>query len=150
MTDEFVMEYRKDHNDNDYVLLGELELFDSYDNIVQKVIGNINIKGKAKNVIVELYLREGWEKPHVHLYNNETGFKCAIRLDTNSYFIHGKYTDKLNDKQSKLFDEFMSKKIGPNNNTRWSYAVTSFNMEFPNHPIKTKNQPKYSMLNYTT
>lgn len=150
MTDEFVMEYRKDHNDDDYVLLGELELFDTHDTIVQKVLGDINLKGKAKNVIVELYLREGWEKPHLHVYNKEVGFFAAIRLDINSYFIHGKYKDKLNDKQAKLFDEFMSNKAKNVSISRWRYAVDTFNMEFPDHSIKVKDKPKYIMLNYTT
>lgn len=149
MNEQFIMEYRKDHDIDDYVLLGTIELFDNHDPIVEKVLGNINLKNKVKMVTVELYLREGWEKPHLHIYNNDKSFNCAVRLDVNSYFIHGDYKDVLNEKQAKLFDNFMKENPKNVSVSRWRYAVDTFNLEFPEHPIKTKEQPKYSMLNYT-
>lgn len=147
MDEKFMMEYRKDHDPDNYTILGEIELFDIHDTKIEKVLGSINLKKKAKYVIVELYLREDWENPHIHLYNEETGFRCAIRLDTNSYFIHGKYQDKLNDKQAKIFDEFMREKyeLVP---SRWIYAVSTFNSEFSDHKIKTTKQPDYTRLNH--
>ena len=138
--------YYESHDENDYILIGDLELFEDHDSFVEKVIGNLNLKNKAKLVIIELFLREGWQKPHLHLYNDH--FKCAIRLDTNEYFIHGNYKDKLNDKQAKLFDNFMREKIKFRETTKWMLSIDNFNNEFPDHPIKIQEQPDYTMINY--
>ena len=97
---------------------------------------------------VEVYTNEGWEKPHLHLYNDH--FKCAIRLDVNQYFLHGQYTDKLNDAQAKIFDKFMREKIKRRNTTKWDYAVDTFNLHYDDHSITVKEQPDYTKLNYTS
>jgi hypothetical protein len=139
------MEYYKTHDDNEYTLLGEIELFDDY-YYSEYVLGDVNMKRKVKSVTVELYTSEGWEKPHLHLYNDH--FKCAIRLDVNQYFIHGKYQDKLNDNQAKLFDDFMRTKDDAI--TTWMLAKELFNRQFRDHKITVKEQPDYTKLNYTT
>ena len=147
MTEKERMVYYESHNENDYILIGDLELFEDHDSFVEKVIGNLNLKNKAKLLTIELFLREGWQKPHIHLYNDH--FKCAIRLDTNEYFIHGNYKDKLNDKQAKLFDTFMRGSVdGPRFLSKWEYCIFTFNTEFPDHKIKIKEQSNYTMINY--
>ena len=146
MTEKERMVYYESHNENDYILIGDLELFEDHDQFVENTLGNLNLKNKAKLLTIELFLREGWQKPHIHLYNDH--FKCAIRLDTNEYFIHGNYKDKLNDKQAKLFDNFMREKIKFRETTKWMLSIDNFNNEFPDHPIKIQEQPDYTMINY--
>lgn len=138
--------YYESHDDNDYVMIGQIELFDDHDAMVEKVIGDLDLKGKIKSVTVELFLREGWTKPHFHVYNDH--FSTAIRLDTNEYFIHGKYKDKLNDRQAKILDEFLRGFDKGIDISRWTLAKYDFNREFPGHIITTKHQPDYTMLNY--
>ena len=139
--------YYESHDDNDYVMIGQIELFNDHDAVVEYVLGDLNLKGKAKTVTVELYTKEGWEKPHLHVYNDH--FSTAIRLDTNEYFIHGKYKDKFNDKQAKLFDTFMREIMkGPVEVSRWAYCVLTFNAQYPNKLITVKEQPNYTMINY--
>lgn len=138
-------EYYETHDDNEYTMLGQIELFDEYS--MESVIGALNLGKKTKTVTVELYNREGWEKPHLHVYNDY--FKCAIRLDINQYFKHGYHQDTLNDSQAKKFDAFMREKIPYTNNTNWTFAVTEFNRQFPDKAIKVKEQPDYTKLNYT-
>ena len=141
------MVYYESHNEDDYILIGQLELFEDHDTIVEIALGDLNLKNKAKSVTIELFLREGWEKPHLHLYNDH--FNCAIRLDTNEYFIHNKYKDKLNDKQAKLFDNFMNSCDKGVKINRWTMVKYEFNREFPRHIIDIEDKPDYSMLNYT-
>ncbi len=124
------MEYYESHDDNDYMLLGDL-----------------NLKGKAKIIIVELCLKEGWKKSYFHLYNDS--FDCAIKLNANEYFIHGEYKDKLNDDQAKLFDEYLREMPKYVDISRWTLAKYDFNRKFQNHTIKIKEQPNYTMINYT-
>ncbi len=143
---EYTNIYYESHDREDYMILGQLELFEDHDPFVENTLGNLNLKNKAKLVTVELFLREGWSKPHLHLYNDH--FNCAIRLDTNEYFKHGKYQDKLNDKQAKLFDTFMREISSSTNMPRWIFARAVFNNEFPDHMIKTTEQPNYIMINY--
>lgn len=147
MTEEYVTEYYNNHS-SDYVLLGQIELFDDHYYAVEQVLGDLNLKSKAKNVTVELCTRdEGDYIPHVHVYNNH--FNAAIRLDKNEYFIHGKYQDTFNDNQAKLFDVFMREKPKNTFATRWETAVTSFNYLHEKHQVIIKVQPDYTMINYT-
>lgn len=145
-TEKLFREYYETHDDNDYTLLGELELFDDY--TMEHVLGELNLKKETKKVIVELYTRdEGDNIPHVHLYNDH--FRSAIRLDINQYFLHGKHKKKLNDDQTKLFDSFMREMPKGTFVTRWQLAVSIFNMLHPKNMITIKEQPDYTKLNYT-
>lgn len=149
MDDKFVMKYYQEHDENDYTLLGQLELFNDHDCIVEKVLGDVNLKKQIKLVTVELYTRnEGDHIPHVHVYNDH--FATAIRLDTNQYFHHGDYyTGWFNDDQAKIFDKFMREIPKGSFVTRWQLAVSLFNMDHSKNNITIKEQPDYTMLNYT-
>ena len=48
--------------------------------------------------------------PHVHVRDtNSKGkdFETCIKLETNEYFLHGQYTDKMNSAQRNAFYDFM-------------------------------------------
>lgn len=69
--------------------------------------------------------------PHVHIIDIQTrgtDFDCCIRLDTNSYFKHGKHRDIMNRKFEKEFYELMKQ---PHRNPRYQnvyeYAVSLWN-----------------------
>lgn len=139
--------------ENEIGYLSCLNLPDSENNIItENKLGRVNMQGKAKTVIVEIRPREGWEKPHVHVYNNDNNkksFKTAIRLDKADYFIHKQYNSIFTDDQARIFDEFMREKIDTNGETRWTKAVKFFNQYYPNHKIDINSQPDYTKINYT-
>lgn len=91
-----------------------------------------------------IIVREDWKKPHIHLENES--FHCAIRLDRPEYFIHDIYTDKLNNKQAKLFDEYMDS-IDDLGHTVWQYAMATVKLRLKRHKIKVTKQPDYTKLN---
>lgn len=108
---------------------------------------NINLKNKVKSVAVEIRTNEGWEKPHLHVLNEH--FNCAIRLDKPEYFIHPGAPDTFhNNKQKKIFDDFMGSLIYDKSMTYWEYARFIFNNIFgpKGHPLNCSKKPDYTKL----
>lgn len=128
------------------IYIGELYL-SSNDLFKENYLDFINLQKKVGKVRVEVRLIEGWEIPHLHLSNDD--FHCAIKLDEADYFIHGIYTDTINNTQARMFDEFMRKDFKRNGKIkpRWVHAKEIFNDTFKNHQIKLKEQPDYTKLN---
>ena len=90
-------------------VLVELEL----DNMPFKVSVNeenlsINSFPKVGKCIVATHLLEGENIPHFHISNKEKQFYCAIRLTNPDYFIHGKYTKKLTNRQRDRVVEWLN------------------------------------------
>lgn len=142
--EELEKEFREKYaDDEDVLLIGFMNLFDSSFINESTLKDSLNFQGKVKTVTISIRPKEGWQKPHIHLENEK--IHCAIRLDTPEYFIHGIYVDTLNNKQAKLFDEFMRE--GNGNISKWEIARNFFNQHFKNHKIKVINQPDYTKLN---
>lgn len=136
--------------DSDVCYIGMFELDDLPEYVSEDKLGTLNLKGEIKSVIVEIRTNEGWEKPHLHVHNDN--FNTAVRLDVCEYFHHYPYDDFFNNKkQAKEFDEFMRSK-NYNGMTNWEYAKMVFNNYYgpSGHPLKADEQPDYSELPVST
>lgn len=97
--------------------------------------------------------------PHVHIRDTNSkgqNFETCVQLKTNSYFLHGSYTDTLNSKQRKAFAEFM---ISPSRNkkyaTNYEYAVDMWNDNNSNVILELEKDvkgnviiPNYQVINF--
>ena len=130
-------------NKDSEILIGYLH-FNDISVYTEGGLGKLKLQGSADTVVIELRTNEGWEKPHMHLYNDD--FHCAIRLDVPEYFIHGPWKDTLNAKQQKIFHNFMSQKNLNKKETNWEHGSKLFNKTFRRHELITSVQPNYTLL----
>lgn len=143
--EKLAQKFEKETKEDEASFLGVINLDEDNDELVtEDTIGNINLGKKAGNVIVSVRLREGWEKPHMHLEGND--FHCAVRLDIPDHFIHKPYIDTLSKKQAKIFNEYMKSKVTGSFITKWELAASIFNNKFEDHPLKITKQPDYTKL----
>lgn len=90
--------------------------------------------GVGKNIQkYEIYIHtdDPGNIPHVHLRDYATRgkqFETCISLVSGEYFLHGKYSDKMNNYLARAFDKFMK---APSRNkkydTNFEYAVDMWN-----------------------
>ena len=70
--------------------------------------------------------------PHVHIRDTATKghkFETCVKLKSNEYFLHGKYTDTMNSTMRKNFAEFMeSRCVIDRYDTNYELAVDMWNL----------------------
>ena len=70
--------------------------------------------------------------PHVHIRDKATRgkeFETCVALNSNEYFLHGKYDDKMSGDMIKLFSDFMkSKPLSKRYSTNYELAVDMWNL----------------------
>lgn len=121
--------------------MDELKLNTIIEESIKKVIGNIRsarLDEMARvgfiNGALEVYVwtDDAGKIPHVHVRDtNSNGdeFETCVKLQENDYFLHGHYTDTMNNKQRKEFDAFMrAKPSTPKYNTNYELAVEMWNL----------------------
>lgn len=80
--------------------------------------------------------------PHVHVRDAETKgsrFETCVKLETNEYFLHGSFTDTMDDKLMTDFHDFMcSNPRNPYFNSNYEFAIAMWNMN--NECVKMEAQ----------
>ena len=93
--------------------------------------------GRKNNIIIKVFAREG-NIPHFHIITTQ-GKSTCLQFKKNAYFLHGKYTDTLNNKDLKTVIDILNyKRTELNGLTNWQLAIIGWNM---NNPDKNKQLP---------
>ena len=88
----------------------------------------------GKKAEYEVYVRtdDSGFIPHVHIWDSATcgdEFDCCVKLETNEYFPHGHYIDKMNGKMCRAFNAFMRQPCrSPKYKNNYELAVEMWNM----------------------
>ena len=99
---------------------------------------------------------DGGKIPHFHYVdensrgkNRKTGFNSCVKIESAEYFCHGKYCDRLNTKQRKELQEFLSSPFEKPrfHGTNWDYIVMLWNMNNSDVEVsEDMNMPDYRNL----
>lgn len=91
--------------------------------------------------------------PHMHILDASThgdNFSSCVKLESAEYFSHGgKYVDKFNSKQRKVFNDFMKSKPSRVTmyKTNYQYACEMWNGNNSKTTVDgTQEQPDYTKL----
>lgn len=73
--------------------------------------GNIgDFKGGKYLLNVDVWMKEGGTIPHFHVSDNNKNIDACIMINEARYFSHGYHSGKLNTKQRKALNDFLSSK----------------------------------------
>lgn len=93
--------------------------------------------GRENNIIIKVFSREG-NISHFHIVTTQ-GKSTCLQFNKNAYFLHGKYTDTLGNKDLKTVTDILNyKRTELNGLTNWQLAIIGWNM---NNPNKNKQLP---------
>ena len=88
------------------------------------------------NIEIWVWPNEGGYEPHFHFWNADRTIDGCIKLETNDYFPHGKYTSTLNSKQRKMLVKFLS---SPSKNfpglANWNVVIGMWNSSNPQKQV---------------
>lgn len=146
-----LMEMINDFNSNS-IKICELELsFEaSLDEDGGKIF-DVNLKNTGICDIV-VYKTEGNNVAHFHIISrqrnkNNPKFDCAIMINQNRYFDHGKYKDTLNSKQLKELKAKLEEINPETKNNYWKDIQNAFYNNFPDCIEKRVDKiPDYSNI----
>lgn len=121
-------------------IITETELNDIIEESVEKVLGEIcyaHLDEMARVGFIggeyEVYVwtDDSGYIPHVHVRDtNSRGkrYETCVKLESNEYFLHGHYKDKMNSSMRKAFNAFMNEPCKNNRyQNNYDFAVDMWN-----------------------
>lgn len=127
--------------------------------MVRKCLNEIARVGYMEHNQYEIYIHTDDQGiiPHFHVRDASTmgsQFETCVKLDTNEYFLHGKYKNKLNHKDEKMLYDFMKQPCrSPKYKNNYEFAVEMWNLNNASSYVQVKEDengnviiPNYAMM----
>lgn len=132
-------------------VIGFIDLEDDF--IMEDFIGDVPLsgkKGKGDNFLkISVYNDEGDYIPHFHFKSDKLNLDGCVEICSRRYFIHGKHTSTLNNKECKRLNKWLMNESKNKKYTNWELIVITWNNHGNKIRINSNNssQPDYSKLN---
>ena len=103
------------------------------DNVILEMarVGWMGVGKDTQKYEIYIHTDDPGNIPHIHLRDYSTRgheFETCISLVSAEYFLHGKYSDKMNNSLAKTFDNFMrAPSRNKKYNTNFEYAIDMWN-----------------------
>lgn len=114
---------------------------------IESLMNGFEKRGNCGNLLkgqLFVYNREGDYEPHFHIVRHEH-HDCCVKLLSNEYFIHGKHTGTLNNKEAQILYKWFEEDIN-----NWLRVINEWNKHVQNETMKVPIDcpiPDYTKLN---
>ena len=117
------------------------------ENEIESLMNGFESRGNCGNLLkgkLFVYNREGVYEPHFHIVRHEHP-DCCIKILSNGYFIHGKHTGTLNNKEAETLYKWFEE-----DRNNWLKVINEWNKHVQNEIMKIPLDypiPDYTKLN---